>query len=55
MAPRMVAAIDGSNERSIRFHERLGFFEVAPMPEIGEKSGSAVDLVLMQRFLDDRS
>jgi L-amino acid N-acyltransferase YncA len=50
----MVAAIDASNLGSIRFHERLGFFEVARMPEIGEKFGRRLDLVLMQRMLDDR-
>jgi len=49
----MVAGIDGSNTRSIRFHERLGFFEVARMPEIGEKFGRRLDLVLMQLMLDD--
>ena len=47
----MVAGIDGSNLGSIRFHERLGFFEVARMPEIGEKFGRRLDLVLMQRML----
>jgi L-amino acid N-acyltransferase YncA len=48
----MVAAIDGSNTGSIRFHERLGFEEVARMPEIGEKFGRRLDLVLMHRILD---
>jgi L-amino acid N-acyltransferase YncA len=48
----MVAGIDGANERSIRFHERVGFVEVARMPEIGEKFGRRLDLVLMQRILD---
>jgi phosphinothricin acetyltransferase len=47
----MVAGIDSANERSIRFHERLGFVEVARMPEIGEKFGRRLDLVLMQRIL----
>jgi phosphinothricin acetyltransferase len=50
----MVAGIDASNVRSIAFHERLGFFEVARMPEIGEKFGLRLDLVLMQRFVDGR-
>jgi phosphinothricin acetyltransferase len=35
----MVAAVDGANEASIRFHTRLGFVEVARMPEIGAKFG----------------
>ena len=49
----MVAGIDADNIGSIRFHERLGFSEVARMPEIGEKFGRRLDLVLMQRILDD--
>jgi L-amino acid N-acyltransferase YncA len=48
----MVAGIDAANVGSIRFHERLGFFEVARMPEVGEKFGRRLDLVLMQLMLD---
>ncbi len=51
----MVAAIDGANEASIRFHKRLGFVEVARMPEIGTKFGRWLDLVLLQLRLDDRT
>jgi L-amino acid N-acyltransferase len=51
----MVAAIDGENEASIRFHERLGFVEVGRMPEIGAKFGRWLDLVLLELRLDDRS
>jgi L-amino acid N-acyltransferase len=47
----IVAAIDSSNERSIRFHERLGFDLVARMPGVGDKWGQRLDLVLMQREL----
>ena len=50
----MVAAVDGANDASIRFHERLGFVEVARMPEIGAKFGRWQDLVLLQLRLDDR-
>jgi phosphinothricin acetyltransferase len=50
----MVAGIDADNTGSIRFHERLGFVEVGRMPEIGEKFGRRLDLVLMQLVLDDR-
>jgi phosphinothricin acetyltransferase len=49
----IVAAIDGENEASIRFHERLGFVEVARMPEIGTRFGRWLDLVLVQKQLDD--
>jgi phosphinothricin acetyltransferase len=48
----MVAAIDGSNVRSIDFHSRLGFGEVGRMPGVGEKWGHRLDLVLMQCELD---
>jgi phosphinothricin acetyltransferase len=47
----MVGGIDGSNDRSIRFHERLGFHEVARMPGIGTKWDRRLDLVLMQLAL----
>ena len=50
----MVAAIDGGNEVSVRFHRRLGFVEVARMPEVGAKFGRWRDLVLLQLHLDDR-
>jgi phosphinothricin acetyltransferase len=48
----LVAAIDSTNEGSLRFHERLGFVEVARMPQVGMKFGRWLDLVLMQRLLD---
>jgi L-amino acid N-acyltransferase len=47
----LVAGIDADNGDSIRFHERLGFTEVARMPETGHKFGRWLDLVLMQRIL----
>lgn len=50
----MVAAVDGENESSVRFHERLGFVEVGRLPELGEKFGRWLDLVLLQLRLDDR-
>jgi phosphinothricin acetyltransferase len=48
----MVAGIDSAKTGSIRFHEALGFAEVARMPEIGKKFGQWLDLVLMQRMID---
>ncbi len=48
----MVGAIDGANEASVRFHERLGFVEVARMPEVGAKFERWCDLVLVQKRLD---
>ncbi len=49
----MVAAIDGENVGSIRFHERCGFVEVARMPGIGFKFGRWLTLVMLQRRLSD--
>jgi phosphinothricin acetyltransferase len=51
----MVGAVDGANEASIRFHERLGFTEVARLPQVGAKHGRWLDLVLLQVVLDERS
>ena len=51
----MIAAIDGANEASIRFHQRLGFTEVGRMPEIGAKLGRWCDLVLLQMRVDERA
>ncbi len=51
----MIAVIDGANVVSTQFHERLGFVQVARMPEVGEKFGRWQDLILMQLRLDDRA
>ena len=48
----MVGGIDGANTDSIVFHERLGFVEVARMPETGWKFGRWLDLVLVQLTID---
>ena len=48
-----MGAVDGANEASIRFHERLGFVEVARMPQVGSKFGRWLDLVLLQLRLDE--
>jgi L-amino acid N-acyltransferase YncA len=45
----MVAAVDGENVGSIRFHERCGFVEVGRMPDIGFKFDRRLTLVLLQR------
>jgi L-amino acid N-acyltransferase YncA len=48
---RSVVAL-ARNEGSLRFHEHLGFTEVARMPETGWVHGAWRDLVLVQRVLD---
>ena len=45
----MVGAIDADNVDSLQFHERMGFTEVARMPEVGWKQDRWLDLVLVQR------
>ncbi len=49
----MIAGIDSTNEASIRFHRRLGFTEVARMPEVGTKFGRWLTLVMLQITLDE--
>jgi len=51
----MIAAIDSTNEASIRFHKRFGFIEVAHLTEVGAKFGRWLDLVLLQFTLDERA
>ena len=51
---QMMAVIgDTENTGSIRFHARLGFVEVARMPETGHKFGRWLDLVLMHGVLGE--
>ena len=48
----LVAAVDSGNEDSIRFHRRMGFVEVARLPEVGRKFDRWLDLVLLQRIIE---
>ena len=47
----LVAAVDADNDASIRFHEALGFSQVARMPEVGRKFDRWLTLVLLQRIV----
>lgn len=49
----MIGGIDAANEASIRFHESLGFERVAHFREVGHKFGGWLDLVFVQRLLDE--
>lgn len=49
----LVAAIESTNQPSIRLHEKLGFEMVGEMKEVGIKFGEWLDLVLMQLKLND--
>ena len=48
---RMIGAISSDQTASIRLHERMGFKEVANLPEVGRKFDRWLDLVLMLREL----
>ena len=47
----MFAGCSAENAGAIAFHARLGFREVATLPQVGFKFGRWIDLVLMQRML----
>ena len=47
----LIGAVSGDNPRAIAFHTRLGFVEVARVPEAGFTFGRWLDLVLMHRRL----
>jgi phosphinothricin acetyltransferase len=49
----IVAGIEAGNTASLGLHSSLGFVEVGRMPEVGRKFDRWLDLVLMQRILDD--
>ncbi|PJI92536.1 phosphinothricin acetyltransferase [Yoonia maricola] len=47
----MIAGCSAEITGAIAFHARLGFQEVATLPEVGFKFGRWIDLVLMQKRL----
>lgn len=47
----MVAAITADNTASIRLHEAFGFETVGLMPQVGQKFGRWLDLLLMQKII----
>lgn len=50
----MVAGIDAENKGSIEFHQRFGFKQVGYLPEVGFKFDRLLDLVLMQKMLQEK-
>lgn len=50
----MVAGIEAGNAGSIHLHEKLGFKQVAHMPQVGTKFGRWLDLAFLQLTLDTR-
>lgn len=47
----MVGAFDSANVASLKLHEKYGFIEVARLPEIANRYGEWLTLVLMQKIL----
>lgn len=50
-AHSMIAGLSAENEDGIAFHAKLGYAEVARVPEVGWKFDRWMDLVLMQKML----
>jgi L-amino acid N-acyltransferase len=49
----MIAGVDAGNAAAIRFHERLGFTRAGQLREVGYKFDRWLDLLFMQRRIDD--
>ena len=50
-AHQMIAGVSGENPEGRSFHARIGYAEIAIIPQAGYKFGRFMDLVLMQKFL----
>lgn len=50
-AHSMIAGVTGENAAGRAFHARLGYAEIARLPEVGRKFGRWMDLILMQKML----
>ena len=51
----IVGGLDGANEGSLRFHQRLGFTAATPLPAVGRKFGRWLDLVFVTLVLEPAS
>jgi L-amino acid N-acyltransferase YncA len=47
----MMAAIDATNQESIRLHKRFGFEVCGDIKQVARKFDSWLDLILMQKIL----
>ncbi|MGG7566326.1 N-acetyltransferase family protein [Rhodovulum sp. DZ06] len=51
----MLGSVDADNPGSIALHEKLGFKVVARHEQVGAKFGRWLDMVFLQKILDDRA
>lgn len=51
----LIGGLSADNEASLSLHDKLGFVEVARMPQVGRKFGRWLDLVYVQLTLDERA
>lgn len=47
----MIAGISATNDAAQAFHARMGYAEVARLPQVGRKADQWLDLVFMQKIL----
>ena len=47
----LIAGVSGANPSAIRFHEKNNYTRVATLPQVGQKFGQRLDLVLLQKLL----
>jgi len=47
----VLAAVDASNDASLRLHEKLGFCRVGTFQEVGRRGGLWHDMIYLQRML----
>lgn len=47
----LIAGVSGSNPLAISFHETNGYTRVGTLPQVGQKFGQRLDLVLLQKLL----
>ncbi|MFC3714424.1 GNAT family N-acetyltransferase [Sphingoaurantiacus capsulatus] len=49
----MIGGVDAANEGSLAFHRAAGFVEAGRMREVGRKFDRWLDLIFMQKMLED--
>jgi phosphinothricin acetyltransferase len=47
----LIAGVSGENPGGIAFHERMGYAQVAVLPQVGWKFERWMDLILLQKLL----